>query len=314
MSMPKTTWRRPGRSAGVVITGILLPVLLCSCKGTQEAGPVAAGSLPAQAHSNLSDGSYVALGDSYTSAPLVTDEAINPSGCMRSDEDYPELVARALRPRSFTNMSCFGASTYDISHPQQASDRANPPQISALSPADTLVTVQVGGDDIGFSHIVATCGVLSLTQLWKGAPCMEHYTAGGTDTLAQAIARTAPKIVAMLTQIRQRSPGARILLIGYPDILPVSGNGCWPLVPIARDDVPYLRTVETGLNAMLAASARKVGVSYVDTYQGSIGHDACQSSDDKWVEGMIPTSRAMPMHPNAAGEQAMARVILASLH
>jgi lysophospholipase L1-like esterase len=233
---------------------------------------------------------------------------------MRSGEDYPEIVARTLRPRSFTNMSCFGASTYDISHPQQANDQANPPQISALSPADTLVTVQVGGDDIGFSHIIATCSVLSVTHLWEGAPCMKHYTADGTDMLAQTIARTAPKIVAMLTQIRQRSPNARILLIGYPDILPVSGNGCWPLVPIARDDVPYMRSVETGLNAMLAASARKVGVGYVDTYQGSIGHDACQPSGVKWVEGLIPMSPAMPMHPNASGEQAMARLILASLH
>jgi lysophospholipase L1-like esterase len=319
--MSKTARRPSRRTASLVTTGLLLPAVLCSCKVAQD-GPVAASTpaaatsaastLPAQAARTVSDGVYAALGDSYTSAPLVPDQTGSPSGCLRSDEDYPALVARVLRPRAFTNVSCFGASTYDMSHSQHAIDETDPPQLSVLSSADTLVTVQVGGDDIGFSHIIATCAALSLTDPF-GAPCMGHYTAGGSDTLAQAVDSTAPKIVAMLTQIRQRASHARILLIGYPDILPVSGNGCWPLTPVARGDVPYLRSVETSLNAMLAASAAKVGVTYVDTYRDTIGHDVCQPSGVKWVEGLIPTSLAMPMHPNASGEQAMASIILASL-
>lgn len=320
--MSKTAKRSSRRSAGIVIAGLLLPALLCACKGVQD-GPGAAGTLPAKTVRTVSDGSYAALGDSYTSSPILDGNdgnpffpgyASHPTGCMRSDADYPVLIARALRPRSFVNVSCFGASTYEMSHAQQAGDgRANPPQFSALSPADTLVTVQAGGDDIDFSKIIETCGLLSLTDP-GGAPCMDHYTAAGTDALAQAIASTAPKIVAMLSEIRKRSPHARILLIGYPDILPLTGNGCWPLTPIARGDVPYLRNIETSLNAMLAASAPKAGATYVDTYRGTIGHDVCQSPGVKWVEGLIPTSLALPMHPNASGEQAMARIILATLH
>jgi hypothetical protein len=117
----------------------------------------------------------------------------------------------------------------------------------------------------------------------------------------------------VLADIRQRAPHARILLIGYPDLLPETGNGWWPLVPIAHGDVPYLRNVEISLNAMLAATAAKAGVGYVDTYTGTIGHDACQPSGVKWVEGLIPTSLAVPMHPNASGGHAMARLILAVL-
>lgn len=231
---------------------------------------------------------------------------------MRSDKDYPKLVARALHPRSFTNMSCFGAATKNMSHRQVTDDQTNPPQFSALSRADTLVTVQVGGDDIGFSRIIATCGLLSLTDP-RGEPCMRHYTADGTDTLAEEITRTAPEIVTMLKEIHKRSPNARILLIGYPDILPISGNGCWPRTPIARGDVAYLRTIEVRLNAMLEDSAAKVGVKYIDTYRGSIGHDVCRPPGVKWVEGLIPTSPTIPMHPNASGERAMARFILAAL-
>jgi hypothetical protein len=76
---------------------------------------------------------------------------------------------------------------------------------------------------------------------------------------------------------------------------------------------PTCAAREIRLNAMLAAAAARAGVGYVRTYNGTIGHDACQPSGVKWVEGLIPASLAVPMHPNAAGEQAMARLILAAL-
>ena len=82
---------------------------------------------------------------------------------------------------------------------------------------------------------------------------------------------------------------------------------------VARGDVPYLRGIENQLNAMLAATAAARGVTFVDTYAASAGHDACQHAGTKWVEGLIPTSLAVPFHPNALGEQAMAREIVQSL-
>lgn len=300
------------RVAGIVIAGLLAVALLSGCKVTQSAaGPTAVPRAQA-AGGDVSDGTYVALGDSYTAAPLIAGEDSSPVGCLRSADDYPALVARAVHPRAFTNVSCYGASTYDMTHPQKTLDQTNPPQLSAVSAADSLVTIQIGGDDIGFSRILATCSELSLTDPF-GSPCQDHYTDDGTNQLAQAIAHTAPKITALLDSIRQRAPHARVLLIGYPDILPVSGNGCWPWMPIARDDVPYLRDTEVRLNAMLAAAAARAGVGYANIYDGTIGHDACQPSGVKWVEGLIPTSLAVPMHPNVAGEQAMARLILAAL-
>jgi lysophospholipase L1-like esterase len=175
-----------------------------------------------------------------------------------------------------------------------------------------VVTVQIGGDDIGFSGIATTCGALSLTDV-GGDPCRQHYTHGGTDQLAQAVTRAGPQVAAVLAAIRQRAPHARVLVVGYPDILPVRGRGCWPELTIARGDLPYLRGMETELNAMLAAQAAGAHDTFVDTYTPSIGHDACQRGGVKWVEGLIPTSAAVPLHPNARGEQAMAREILAAL-
>jgi lysophospholipase L1-like esterase len=290
---------RGGMKPGVVAAGLLVAVLLSGC-GVARSTRAAAES--------ASSGTYVALGDSYTAAPLLAGQDNFSAGCFRSTDDYPALVARALDPRSFVNVSCYGASTYDMTHTEQTLDRANPPQLSALSAADSLVTVQVGGDDIGFSRILGTCAVLSLTDPF-GSPCEDHYA----GQLAQEIASTEPKITTLLDSVRDRAPHARILLIGYPDILPVSGEGCWPWVLVARGDVSYLRDTEIRLNAMLAAAAARAGVGYVGTYQGTIGHDACQPSSVKWVEGLLPTELAAPMHPDAAGEQAMARLVVAAI-
>ena len=44
-----------------------------------------------------------------------------------------------------------------------------------------------------------------------------------------------------------------------------------------------------------------------------MGHDACQRPGVKDVEGLIPTSRAAPFHPNERGEQVMAARVLAAL-
>lgn len=64
----------------------------------------------------------------------------------------------------------------------------------------------------------------------------------------------------MLQGIQTRAPDARVLLVGYPDILPVTGHGCWPLVPFAFGDVPYLRGIEVDLNQMLARTADLAGL------------------------------------------------------
>jgi hypothetical protein len=103
------------------------------------------------------------------------------------------------------------------------------------------------------------------------------------------------------------------VVVGYPVILPDSGFGCYPVVPIAFGDVPYLRGIEKSLNAMLQAAAAAHGASYVDTYAPTIGHDACKSGSTRWVEGLIPGTSAAPFHPNARGEQAMAAAVTAHL-
>jgi lysophospholipase L1-like esterase len=255
---------------------------------------------------------YVALGDSYTAGPLIPLQRPDPIGCERSTNNYPSLLAAALGIRDFTDISCSGAKTDNMTAAQSVLLLGtNPPQFTALRPDTDLVTLTIGGNDIGFTELIYTCArAAALNPL--GNPCQREATAGGSDINAQRIAAVAPKVGAVLDGIHQRSPHATVLLVGYLRILPPTG-GCYPVMPIARGDVPYLDGVQQQLTAMLARQAFHHDAFFVDSYARSFGHDACQPPGVKWVEAVTPTSPAAPVHPNAIGMQAVASFALDTL-
>jgi hypothetical protein len=257
-------------------------------------------------------GPFVALGDSFAAGNLIPGSPSGtPAGCLRSSHDYGADAAAALGVR-YVDATCTSATTKSMTQPEPVLGGTNPPQFSSLAADDSVVTLTIGGDDAGFLGVLETCAALSLTDLF-GDPCQRHYTACGTDRLAAAVNATAPKVAAVLRGIHARAPLARVLLVGYPDIVPSQGDGCWPEVPFTFGDLPYLRGVETGLNQVLARTATANGATFVDIYTVTIGHDACQSPAVKDVEGLIPTSLAYPFHPNRRGEQVMAAQVLAAL-
>lgn len=252
-------------------------------------------------------GRYVALGDSYAAAPLVPLQTGQPAGCLRSNRNYPSVLATSAGT-DVVDVSCSGAKTDDFADPQPVQPGPNPPQYDALDGSEDLVTLTIGGNDIGFGDIIQKCVTVSSTDL-AGAACRDFYTKGGSDELSGRIDGTASKIADALDEIRERSPQARVAVVGYPAILPDTGPGCYPVIPFSAGDVAYLRDVEKKLNAMLAGEARDAGVDFVDTYTPTVGHDVCQPPPRKWIEGLVPTSPAAPVHPNAQGERAMAAAL-----
>jgi lysophospholipase L1-like esterase len=282
---------------------------------TAMAGPAAARASQIQPDTGATSisGPFVALGDSFAAGNLIpSSPAGTPAGCLRSSHDYGADAAAALGVTQYVDATCNGATTASMTQAKSVPLGTNPPQLDALAADDSVVTLTIGGDDIGFTGILETCGKLSVTDLF-GNPCQRHYQAGGTDQLVAAIDAAAPKVAAVLQAIEARAPDARVLLVGYPDILPASGHGCWPLVPFAFGDVPYLRGIEVDLNDMLASTAAANGATFVDTYQATVGHDACTGASTKDVESLVPTSVAFPFHPNQRGELAMAQQVVAAL-
>lgn len=247
---------------------------------------------------------YVALGDSYASGPGIPVQRADPVGCQRSTHNYPARLAAALGIRDYTDVSCGGAQTANMTVPQPVQLGPNPPQFDALTPDTELVTVTIGGNDINIGGLWLTCARLGVSDP-LGNPCQRHATVGGTDSYAQRIAAAAPMVAQVLEGIRARSPRATVLVVGYLRLLPPA-VGCYPDFSIARGDVPYVDGVEQQLNAMLAHQASTHGAVFVDAYARSLGHDACQQPGVKWVEGTTLTNPAFPLHPNALGMQKVA--------
>jgi lysophospholipase L1-like esterase len=251
---------------------------------------------------------YVALGDSFTAGPLIPLQ-IEPFGCLKSNNNFAHLTSREL-DIPLKDPSCSGAETEDMTNPQGVSPGPNPPQFDSLSAATTVVTLQIGGNDIGFSEIAENCASATSPE---GTPCQDHYVVDGRDELSERIQATAPLVGAVLQGIRARAPGARILVVNYASILPDTGGGCWPQIPITEGDVPYVRGVQKQLNAMLAEQAAAHGAEVVDWYTASIGHDACQPPVIRWVEPVVPANAAAPLHPNLLGMLGASDLLSAAL-
>jgi lysophospholipase L1-like esterase len=248
---------------------------------------------------------YVSLGDSFTAGPLIPVQQ-PPYGCLKSDRNYPSLAAPELSQPAFRDASCSGAETEDMTQPQGVTPGPNPPQFDRLDADTQVVSLGIGGNDIGFSEIAENC---SSTDP-NATPCQDRYVVNGRDEISERIQATAPKVAEVIQGIHARSPAARVFVVNYLPILPDSGPGCWPQVPVTEGDVPYLRAKHKELNAMLAAQAAANGATLVDVYSAGIGHDACQLPVVRWVEPVAPASPAAPLHPNLFGMQASARVLV----
>jgi lysophospholipase L1-like esterase len=268
---------------------------------------VAALAIFALAATGARAANYTALGDSYAAGPLIPNPLL-PLGCLKSSNNYAHLAAPGIG-LSLRDASCSGATTVDMTNPQSVSpDGPNPPQLNSLDASTTVVSVTIGGNDIGFSEVAQSC----ITYNPFSSPCKDKYDPGGKDQLAERIAATAPKVAAVLQGIHTRSPAAKIYVVNYPAIFPETGSGCWPQMPISFSDAPYLRATEQRLNSMLATQAAANGATLVNWYGASIGHDACKGSSTRWVEPLVPNELAAPIHPNKAGMVGGATALVAA--
>lgn len=245
---------------------------------------------------------YVALGDSFTAGPLIPHQSFDVPGCLRSDHNYAALLAETLDVDAFTDASCSGATTKDMFAPQGTFWGTNAPQLDAVTSDTTLVTIGISGNDVGFMDVLLTCLSKGLLDPF-GNPCEDGYTDNGHDELRARISDVATDVAAVVEAVHDRAPGAEVVLVGYPALLPEK-DGCWLKATIAKGDVPYLDGVNAELNEMLDRVAGDHGARFVGVYDR--GHSICAARGDRWVEAVVPTRPAAPVHPNATGMRAVA--------
>ncbi|MCU1680531.1 MAG: hypothetical protein JWQ81_1270 [Amycolatopsis sp.] len=213
----------PARSA----RRVGLAVALVACVSTTFATAVTfTAAPPASAATGYHE--YVALGDSYTADSALTWPSVQfvPFGCAQSTDDYPHQVAAALGVADFTDASCGGATTDDMTQPQSTPLGTNTPQSDRLTPTTDLVTLGIGGNDAGFIGYVSQCENSNPDP--SSGNCADTLTTNGVDQISQSIAAAEPKIATVLAQIHQRSPQARVFVVNYLDGLPLTGTAATP--------------------------------------------------------------------------------------
>ena len=195
----------------------------------------------------------------------------------------------------------------------------NAPQFNRLTKKTDLVTLGIGGNDIGLVSIAESCLSPTPTSTVTSG-CKAKYTVGGVDEVTKAVAATGTKITKVIAGIRKRSPKARIVLVNYLDAVPLDGNACWGLVaPITKVDPTWFAKKFQQMNAMIAGVAKKTHVDLADTFTPTIGHDVCKGPGTRYVEGLVPLSvsnplvLAFPFHPNQAGADAQAKAVIARI-
>ncbi|WP_134740383.1 SGNH/GDSL hydrolase family protein [Nocardioides sp. 503] len=253
-------------------------------------------------------GTYVALGDSFASAPLVpeTDPA---DGCQRSTGNYAHLVAAAAG-YELTDVTCIAASTTSMVGVQITGETQNLPQFEALDADVDLVTLTVGGNDFDlFSQLLLAC---LPTAGAEATPCRQTLAANGKERLLlDQVDKIQDRIEATTRGIFDRAPKARVIVANYPQLLPAQGS-CPDLVPLAEGDYGLVTELNKALSDAVRLGAEAGGAEVVDVFKASKGHDVC--SEDPWVNGVqTDPERALALHPFAEGQQGVADLVLAKL-
>lgn len=261
-------------------------------------GMVSAGwSEPAHAAAQPAHRTLAALGDSYSSGEGTPPfDTVDPR-CRHSTQAWPRLLT-TLDPSISLDVfaACAGATTRALS----SSFRGEPPQLTQLrqaAPAPDIVTITIGGNDAGFSRVVVSC------YTWK---C---FWTGNDKYERDYINKELPDIlVASYQDLKTAAPDARILVVGYPSIIPSSQskNTCHWLSNTERGQLTSLNSL---LNQVIRRSAAKADVEYVSTDRALRGHEMC--TKDSWVApiSVFGPDRDLSAHPNADGQQAIAKAV-----
>ena len=221
--------------------------------------------------------SYVALGDSYSSGVGTGSYTLN-STCKRGVYAYPYLYAQSHAGTSLTFVACSGAKTSDLLATQ----------IQSVTAATTLVTMTIGGNDIGFSNLIYQC------TLGDCSAALDSTRANLETTLGASLDR-------VYDAVKSRAAfGAKIIVLGYPRVF--STASCFGTFGISATERTKANALADALDQVTAAHAAADGVTYKSAISAFTGHAVCSSSP--WVNGLNLLNTGESYHPSRSGNSA----------
>lgn len=246
---------------------------------------------------------YVALGSSMAAGPGIKPSADGaPFRAGRSARNYPHLVADRLG-LDLVDVTYSGATTAHVLHDKQ---NGAPPQIDALDGSEALVTVTIGGNDVGYVPLLMAAG---LPRVLRAVPVLGPRLRDLLDADAReaALTHVAGSLAEVGRIIRERAPRATVLFVDYLTLLPPTGGA----TPLSGDHVELGRHIADTLERHTGAAAAETGCGWVRAAQASLAHHAWSAEPWTTRPGLPIPGRPAPLHPNAAGMRAVADLVAA---
>jgi lysophospholipase L1-like esterase len=254
---------------------------------------------------------YVALGSSFAAGPGI--EPIVDVGAARSSRNYAHQVAEALSLR-LVDVTCSGATTQDILSARQRTRAGSvPPQIDAVTADARLVTVTVGGNDLGYIGSLVRGSMLSVVlPRIMPRPLADRLRDRVDYGSVLRSAEVADSLVDVVDAVRTRAPRARVVLVDYLTVLGTDAHSTADM-PLRQADVDRVTATAAGLAAAFARAAQVSGADLVLASAAGAGHGV--GSAQPWVSGFRfrQLRRSAPYHPTLAGMTAVADLLLALL-
>lgn len=299
--------------------------------GANIAGQVSGAGMGPSVHAGpgIGPSKYVALGDSYAAVGRIAPGAwgAGPVACVRTSDAYPTVVARELGVGTFVNATCGGAVVDDFRTPGRT---GAPPQFDALDSDTDLVSMTIGGNDVGFGAVIVACALRpntapELLPLVDGATgnLSKGFdpTTGCSDVIdrqaAEALEHLDERLDGVYAESARRAPRARVVTIGYLAAVPEDdaviqqSPSCAPFMAISAEERAKVRGFQDSINRVVRAAAERNGVTVV--IPDEPGHSMCTSPDTRWVDFTGLETGAVPVHPTSAGHAHVADRVLAAL-
>ncbi len=240
---------------------------------------------------------YVGLGDSYSSGNGTAGSYSD--NCQRTTTAYPVLIDAQL-PGTGVNLSCGGARTNHITADPQTPGNAQP-QVDipgGLGPDTDYVTLEIGGNDVGFVDVLTECG-----------NPFGDCDARVDEAEQQAETELPPKLDATYAAVRSKAPNAVIAVVGYPRIFRPNQD-CNTF--FSAHEVNRLNAAADQLDELTRTAAHARDLAYVSAIPVFIGHGACDSVE--WINGLSFSTPGNSYHPKAVGHTSgYAPVVLAGI-
>jgi lysophospholipase L1-like esterase len=259
-------------------------------------------------------GNYVALGDSYSSGDGAGDydpATAEPGGCWRSEHAYSQLIAQEFDFAG--SLGFYACSSHRATH---MLDQLGTPesQIERVTEHTSLVTLGIGGNDLGFIPVLRTC-IMRMPLLETGA-CQAQE-----GQINRRLDAFEDDLATVLGEIRERAPDARVLVLGYPRLFPEEPQAMYYTLSVS--DQVWLNEIGRNLNDRIRDVVYEVdgdvygqrqsgSVEYVNTFSALNGYEV--SAEESWLNGIVlgqlggeglRVDRAS-FHPTAQGQMSIA--------